>query len=60
MGDELHFFTYHHTPGIFVYSGNFGYDFATFFYINHIADMQVEPFNDIRIMQRGAFYDCTR
>ena len=57
MGDKLHFFTDKHTAGILIDTGYFGDDFTAFFHIHHVAYMQVQPLDNICIVQGGTFHN---
>ena len=59
VSDEFYLFT-DHEAGRRIHTGYFGDDFSSLFYIDHIAYMQIESFNDIRIMQRCALHYCAR
>ena len=59
VSNESHFIANHYT-GIFVYTNNLWNNFTAFLYIYHIANVKIESFNNICIMERGAFYHCSR
>ena len=50
VSDEFYLFTDHEADRR-IHTGYFGDDFSSLFYVDHIAYMQIESFNDIRIMQ---------
>ena len=56
--DETDLIT-HHKTGIHIHSNNLRNDFAALFHIHHIADVQVEPFNDVGIVQRSTLHHRT-
>ena len=56
--DETDLIAYHKT-GIHIHTYNLRNDFAALFHINHIANMQVESFDDVGIMQGSTFHHRT-
>ena len=59
-GDKLYLFAQQYAAGIGVHTRYLGDDFTAFFNIDHVADVQVEAFDDVGIVERGAFYDGSR
>ena len=56
--DETDLIAYHET-GIHIHTYNLRDDFTALFYIHHITNVQVEPFNDIGIVQGSTLHHRT-
>ena len=53
--DETHLVA-HHETGIHVHAYNLRDDFATLLYIHPVADVEVEPLDDVGIVQGGTLH----
>ena len=58
MRDKMHLFT-GLTTCIGVYAHYFRDYLPSFFHVNHVPDMKIQTRNDIGIMQRSTFDDCS-